>query len=105
MQHPHLSNTEPSQQTTTALETRFTSMRTQTLALVQNLSAEDCQIQSMPDASPTKWHLAHTTWFFETLILEKFEADFQPFDASFRVLFNSYYNGIGAKHQIGRAHV
>lgn len=52
----------------------------------------------MPDASPTKWHLAHLTWFFETFILEKYEANFKPFDASFRVLFNSYYNGIGDKH-------
>jgi ergothioneine biosynthesis protein EgtB len=52
----------------------------------------------MPDASPIKWHLAHTTWFFETFILEKFEADFKPFHPAFRVLFNSYYNGIGEKH-------
>ena len=52
----------------------------------------------MPDASPAKWHLAHLTWFFETFILEKYEAAFKAFDASFRVLFNSYYNGIGDKH-------
>ncbi len=49
----------------------------------------------MPDASPAKWHLAHLTWFFETFILEKYERGFTPFDASFRVLFNSYYTGIG----------
>ncbi len=76
----------------------FQRIRMQSEALAQPLSAEDCQLQSMPDASPTKWHLAHLTWFFETFILEKFEANFKPFDASFRVLFNSYYNGIGDKH-------
>jgi ergothioneine biosynthesis protein EgtB len=52
----------------------------------------------MPDASPVKWHLAHTTWFFETFILERMEAAFAPFHPAFRVLFNSYYNGIGEKH-------
>ena len=77
---------------------RFESIRSQTEALAKPLSFEDCQLQSMPDASPTKWHLAHLTWFFETFILEKYEKNFQPFDASFRVLFNSYYNGIGGKH-------
>ena len=76
----------------------FKRTRTQTEILVKPLSAEDCQLQSMPDASPAKWHLAHLTWFFETFILEKYEANFKPFDASFRVLFNSYYNGIGDKH-------
>ena len=80
------------------LELRFQRIRRQTQALAKPLSAEDCQLQSMPDASPTKWHLAHLTWFFETFILEKYEASFKPFDASFRVLFNSYYNGIGDKH-------
>ena len=77
---------------------RFKRIRMQSEALAKPLSAEDCQLQSMPDASPTKWHLAHLTWFFETFVLEKYEANFQPFDASFRVLFNSYYNGIGGKH-------
>ena len=52
----------------------------------------------MPDASPTKWHLAHTSWFFETFILERFEPDFKPFNQAFRVLFNSYYNAVGDKH-------
>jgi ergothioneine biosynthesis protein EgtB len=52
----------------------------------------------MPDASPVKWHLAHTTWFFETFILERFEPGFQPFDPAFRVLFNSYYNGVGEQY-------
>ena len=81
-----------------AFELHFKRTRTQTEILVKPLSAEDCQLQSMPDASPAKWHLAHLTWFFETFVLEKYEVNFKPFDASFRVLFNSYYNGIGDKH-------
>jgi ergothioneine biosynthesis protein EgtB len=80
------------------LASRLKAVRNQSTLLVAHLSPEDCQIQSMPDASPTKWHLAHTTWFFETFVLEKFEDDFRPHDERFRVLFNSYYNGIGAKH-------
>lgn len=80
------------------LAQRFEQVRGQTVRLAQPLSAEDCQLQSMPDASPTKWHLAHATWFFETFVLENFEPEFKPFDASFRVLFNSYYNGVGDKY-------
>jgi ergothioneine biosynthesis protein EgtB len=76
----------------------YKTVRDHTLALADPLSAEDCCVQSMPDASPVKWHLAHTTWFFETFILEAHETDFQPFHPAFRVLFNSYYNGIGDKH-------
>ncbi len=81
-----------------ALAGTFERVREQTEALAAPLSPEDCQLQSMPDASPTKWHLAHVTWFFETFILERHERGFQPFDESFRVLFNSYYNGVGDKH-------
>ncbi len=77
---------------------RYRAVRARSLELIAALSPEDCQAQSMPDASPAKWHLAHTTWFFETFILERFEDQFAPFDASFRVLFNSYYNGIGEQH-------
>jgi ergothioneine biosynthesis protein EgtB len=77
---------------------RFGAVRAHSLALAEPLSPEDCVAQSMPDASPVKWHLAHTTWFFETFILERFETDFQPFDPAFRVLFNSYYNGVGAQY-------
>lgn len=73
-------------------------VRGQSLALVAPLSAEDCCVQSMPDASPAKWHLGHTTWFFETFILEALEEGFQPFDTAFRVLFNSYYKRIGEQH-------
>jgi ergothioneine biosynthesis protein EgtB len=52
----------------------------------------------MPDASPAKWHLAHTTWFFETFLLERFERDFRPFRPEYRVLFNSYYNQVGERY-------
>lgn len=76
----------------------FARVRGRSLHLAERLSDEDCCAQSMPDASPIKWHLAHTTWFFETFILEPREPGFAPFHPAFRVLFNSYYNGVGAKH-------
>ena len=76
----------------------YPEVRARSLALAEPLSDEDCGAQSMGDASPVKWHLAHTTWFFETFILERYERDFTPFHAAFRVLFNSYYNGIGERH-------
>jgi ergothioneine biosynthesis protein EgtB len=77
---------------------RYAAVRGHSLALAEPLTDEDCGAQSMPDASPVKWHLAHTTWFFETFILEAMEPGFAPFHPAFRVLFNSYYNGIGEKH-------
>jgi ergothioneine biosynthesis protein EgtB len=77
---------------------RFQTVRNRSLILTNWLSDEDCGAQSMPDASPVKWHLAHTSWFFETFILERMEACFQPYHPAFRFLFNSYYNGIGDRH-------
>ena len=76
----------------------YQAVRGRTLALAAPLSAEDCCVQSMPDASPAKWHLGHTAWFFETFVLEVCEPDFRPFDEAFRVLFNSYYHAVGARH-------
>jgi ergothioneine biosynthesis protein EgtB len=76
----------------------FQAVRHASLRLAAPLSSEDCCAQSMPDASPVKWHLAHTTWFFETFILEAREDGFAPYHPAFRMLFNSYYNGVGAKH-------
>lgn len=81
-----------------SLAVRYATVRKATERLVQPLSAEDCALQSMPDGSPAKWHLAHTTWFFETFILERFAPGYRPFQPAFRVLFNSYYNAIGDKH-------
>ena len=82
----------------TALAARFTAGRAQTEALAAGLSEADCQVQSMPDASPVKWHLAHVTWFFETFVLEPFEAGFRPHHPAYRVLFNSYYQALGERH-------
>jgi ergothioneine biosynthesis protein EgtB len=79
-----------------ALAERFTRVRLCTEGLAAPLSAEDCGLQSMPDTSPTKWHLAHTTWFFETLVLGA--AGEAPFDPAFGFLFNSYYEAIGPRH-------
>ncbi|MBI3283429.1 MAG: ergothioneine biosynthesis protein EgtB [Burkholderiales bacterium] len=84
--------------TETPLLERWQQVRRRSLTIAGLLSAEDCCVQSMPDASPIKWHLAHTTWFFETFILEPLEAGFQAYHPDFRVLFNSYYNGVGEKH-------
>lgn len=77
---------------------QYKSVRRRTMALVQTLSDEDMVAQSMPDASPTKWHLAHTTWFFETFILKTYVSDYVWFDEHFCHLFNSYYESIGTQH-------
>ena len=88
----------PSRLPMPALAELLATVRARSLAIAKPLSPEDCVVQSMPDASPVKWHLAHTTWFFETFVLEKYELGFKPFNAQFRVLFNSYYNAVGDKH-------
>jgi ergothioneine biosynthesis protein EgtB len=80
------------------LRQRFSDARAQTLRLIEPLSAEDCALQSMPDASPAKWHLAHTSWFFETFVLERHVAGYVPFHPQFRMLFNSYYVSVGPRH-------
>ena len=77
---------------------RFGTVRAATEALAAPLSAEDCAIQSMPDASPVKWHLAHTSWFFETFVLAPHLPGYKAKDPAYRVLFNSYYNAVGDKH-------
>ena len=80
-----------------AYTTRFRKVRDQSEALAERLSPEDQQVQSMPDVSPTKWHLAHTSWFFETFILRPFWPGYQVFDESFNFLFNSYYEAVGPR--------
>ena len=79
------------------LAERFRAVREGSLRLAKPLSAEDCGAQSMPDASPVKWHLAHSSWFFETFLLEPHLPGYSPFNPAFRLLFNSYYNGVGAQ--------
>jgi len=74
---------------------RYVEVRTSTLKLAEPLSPEDQMVQSMSDASPTKWHLAHTTWFFETFILSAHVKDYLPFDVRYKYLFNSYYKQLG----------
>jgi ergothioneine biosynthesis protein EgtB len=76
---------------------RFLRVRSVTEALVAPLSPEDCVAQSMPDASPAKWHLAHTSWFFETFVLAQ-KPGYAPFRAGYSELFNSYYDAVGARH-------
>jgi ergothioneine biosynthesis protein EgtB len=77
---------------------RYHAVRHQTESLCKPLVTEDYVVQSMPDVSPTKWHLAHTTWFFETFILSPHAADYQAFDPHFAYLFNSYYVTVGDRH-------
>lgn len=79
------------------LHARFLDVRQRTLSLVEPLNPEDMAIQSMPDASPAKWHLGHTTWFFETFMLMPKLRGYQPYDASFSYLFNSYYEALGPR--------
>jgi ergothioneine biosynthesis protein EgtB len=88
----------PITQAASTLRDRFREVRATSLALAAPLSAEDQCIQSMPDASPTKWHLAHTTWFFETVLLQLHSQGYQPFDRRFHYLFNSYYEALGPRH-------
>jgi len=83
---------------TLSLLERYRTVRSRTEALAAPLSAEDCAVQSMPDASPVKWHLGHTSWFFETFILDAHVAGYRLHDPAFRVLFNSYYNAVGDRH-------
>lgn len=84
--------------TETELAERYQHVRERTRELAAPLSVEDCCVQSMPDASPAKWHLAHTTWFFETFVLERWLPGYRPFRREFRSLFNSYYDSIGDRH-------
>src|SRR6185437_14660397 len=79
------------------LERKYAGIRERTVKLASPLSVEDCCVQSMPEASPVKWHLGHTTWFFETFVLEPYEVPFKPFHDAFRAMFSSY-NASGETH-------
>jgi ergothioneine biosynthesis protein EgtB len=83
---------------TSGLGRRYRAVRSHSIALAASLSPEDQCVQSMPDASPVKWHLAHTTWFFETLVLRPQVINYRPFDEQFATLFNSYYEALGPRY-------
>jgi len=84
--------------TDTLFASRYAAVRGLTEKLAEPLGPEDQCVQSMPEASPTKWHLAHTTWFFETLVLMPHAPGYEPFDGRYRYLFNSYYEALGPRH-------
>lgn len=77
---------------------RYRQVREASRLIVAPLSAEDCVVQSMPDASPAKWHLAHTSWFFEQFLLRAHQPGYRVYDARFEYLFNSYYDTVGPRH-------
>lgn len=76
----------------------YRDVRNQTEALCEGLAAEDYVVQSMPDVSPTKWHLAHTSWFFETFVLQPHAVGYSPLNPTYAYLFNSYYTQAGERH-------
>ena len=88
-------NLAPKQSRAADLLDRFRTVRAATMAFCSPLSPEDMMVQSCAEASPVKWHLAHTSWFFETFVLSEFVAGYQPFDPNFKWLFNSYYRALG----------
>lgn len=91
--------TQPPPHTETAvLLSRYRQVRDRSMNLIEGLTPEDCQLQSIAEASPLKWHLAHTSWFFETFILAALAQPPAPFNPAFKVLFNSYYVGVGNRH-------
>jgi ergothioneine biosynthesis protein EgtB len=87
---------QPTVVSKSSLRERFSEVRHTSLRITDGLSPEDQMLQSMPDASPSKWHLAHTTWFFETFILQPYQPSYKLFDPRYKYLFNSYYKQLGA---------
>ncbi len=95
---PHAAGTAADGQARSRMLQRFRDVRAETVARAAPLSAEDQCVQSMPEASPVKWHLAHTTWFFETLLLVPHAAGYAPRNPRYQELFNSYYESLGPRH-------
>ncbi|GAC1363453.1 MAG: ergothioneine biosynthesis protein EgtB [Acidobacteriaceae bacterium] len=91
----HLASPTSGTASAAALLARFRHVREATISLCSDLSPEDMMVQSCPEASPVKWHLAHTSWFFETFVLRDFLPGYKPFHPDFQWLFNSYYNSLG----------
>jgi ergothioneine biosynthesis protein EgtB len=87
-----------------ATQTRYAEVRARSEALCAPLATDDYQVQSVIDASPPKWHLAHVTWFFETFLLKPFVSGYAPLDARYERLFNSYYNTVGPFHPRAQRH-
>jgi ergothioneine biosynthesis protein EgtB len=85
-------------ETPSELADAYGRVRASTERLASVLSAEDQTVQTMPDVSPTKWHRAHMTWFFETFILGEYATGYRPFDEAYAYIFNSYYEAVGARH-------
>jgi len=81
-----------------ATVTDYRQTRRATLALCESLAIEDYGLQAMPEVSPPRWHLAHTSWFFETFILKPFDGGYRAFHPAYEYLFNSYYHGVGAQY-------
>ena len=91
-------STATSQRPCNRLAARFRAVRETSEALVRPLEPEDTVVQSMPDVSPTKWHLAHVTWFFEEFVLSYFDPGYRRYDEQYDYLFNSYYYTVGVMH-------
>jgi ergothioneine biosynthesis protein EgtB len=87
------------------LAARYHSVRERTESLCRPLATDDCQVQSAPEVSPPKWHLAHVTWFFETFLLKPYLPGYRPLDERYEQLFNSYYNGVGPQLARDQRHV
>jgi ergothioneine biosynthesis protein EgtB len=90
---------ETTSDSTASLALQYDRVRTTTQSLCEPLETEDFVVQSMPDASPAKWHLAHTSWFFEQFILKAHVRDYRAHDPQYDYLFNSYYQGVGPMHE------
>ena len=98
-----IGNLYSSKDTKTKLSITYNKIRSQTKLLAKKLTLDDQCVQSMPNASPTKWHLAHTTWFFETFILKIHVKEYEEYNTDFNFLFNSYYEQIGARQSMANA--